>query len=118
MAMFQRPGSNALQHGGRGQGHDGGAAKDFPKGLAYRIVYNPTEFIAQSIEAVYTTILEATALVVVVILLFLQTWRAAIIPIVAIPVSLIGTFGVMGGASASRSTTSRSSASCWPSASS
>ena len=70
-------------------------AEDFPAGLAYRIVYNPTEFIQESVDAVYTTIVEAAVLVILVIVLFLQSWRAAAIPIVAIPVSLIGTFAVM-----------------------
>ena len=69
--------------------------RDFPKGLDYDIIYNPTEFIQQSVHEVQKTIFEAVALVVVVVILFLQTWRAAIIPIVAIPVSLIGTFAVM-----------------------
>ena len=70
-------------------------AKRFPPGLKYDIVYNPTEFIQQSVDAVQETIVEAIILVVLVVILFLQTWRAAIIPIVAIPVSLIGTFAVM-----------------------
>ena len=70
-------------------------AKDFPQGLKYTIVYNPTEFIQQSVDAVVETIGEATILVVLVVILFLQTWRAAVIPIVAIPVSLIGTFFFM-----------------------
>ena len=69
----------------------------FPKGLEYRIIYNPTEFIEASISELYLTIIEAVFLVVVVVLLFLQTWRATIIPLVAIPVSLIGTFAVMQG---------------------
>jgi len=95
LAMFQRPGSNALQAADAVKATMRELAKDFPKGLAFRIVYNPTEFIAQSVDAVYTTIFQATALVVVVILLFLQNWRAALIPVTAIPVSLIGTFAVM-----------------------
>ncbi len=95
LVMFQRPGSNALETAATVKRTMKELAPDFPKGLAYRIVYNPTEFIAQSIEAVYTTLFEATALVIIVILLFLQNWRAAIIPVIAIPVSLIGTFGVM-----------------------
>ena len=74
-------------------------SQDFPKGLAHRIVYNPTDFIAQSVDAVYITLLEATALVIIVILLFLQTWRAAVIPIVAIPISLVGTFFMMSASS-------------------
>ena len=95
LVMFQRPGSNALETAEKVKKTMKELAPDFPKGLTYRIVYNPTEFIAQSVDAVYTTLFEATALVVIVILLFLQNWRAAIIPIIAIPVSLIGTFGVM-----------------------
>jgi hydrophobe/amphiphile efflux-1 (HAE1) family protein len=70
-------------------------AKDFPQGLKYTIVYNPTQFIQQSVDAVVETIGEATILVVLVVILFLQTWRAAVIPIIAIPVSLIGTFFFM-----------------------
>ena len=65
-------------------------AKSFPKGLEYSVIYNPTEFIGQSIDAVYHTLFEAVVLVVLVILVFLQNWRAAIIPIIAIPVSLVG----------------------------
>ena len=70
-------------------------SKSFPPGLAYRVAYNTTEFIQQSVDEVIKTLFEAVVLVVIVIILFLQTWRAAIIPIVAIPVSLIGTFFVM-----------------------
>src|SRR5262249_11376194 len=70
-------------------------AKDFPAGLKYTVVYNPTEFIQQSVDAVVETIGEAVLLVVLVVILFLQTWRAAVIPIVAIPISLIGTFFFM-----------------------
>src|SRR4029078_13050715 len=66
-----------------------------PAGLRDDIVYNPTQFIQQSVDAVQSTIFEAIILVVLVVILFLQTWRAAIIPIVAIPVSLIGTFFFM-----------------------
>src|SRR5256886_16318600 len=67
----------------------------FPKGLDYDIGYNPTEFIRQSISELIKTIYEAMALVVIVVLVFLQGWRPAIIPIVAIPVSLVGTFAAM-----------------------
>jgi multidrug efflux pump len=95
LAMFQRPGSNALSTAAAVRSTMDELAREFPPGLAYRIVYNPTEFIQQSVAAVYHTIFEAVALVIVVILIFLQRWRAALIPIVAIPVSLIGTFAVM-----------------------
>jgi len=69
--------------------------KDFPQGVDYRIVYDPTVFVRQSIDAVVHTLLEAVALVVLVVILFLQTWRASIIPLVAVPVSIIGTFAVL-----------------------
>ena len=71
------------------------ASKRFPQGLKYDIVYDPTQFIQESVDAVMETILEAILLVILVVVLFLQTWRAAIIPLVAIPVSLIGTFFLM-----------------------
>ena len=92
MPVFQSPGSNALASAEAVKAAMETASKSFPKGLEYRIVYNPTEFISQSIEAVRHTLLEAIVLVVLVIIVFLQSWRAAVIPIVAIPVSLIGTF--------------------------
>ena len=95
IAIFQRPGSNALETAENIIATMQELAKSFPPGLVHHIVYNPTEYIAQSINAVYLTIFEAVALVVLVIIVFLQSWRAAIIPIIAIPVSLIGTFAVM-----------------------
>ena len=69
--------------------------KNFPAGLDYDIVYDPTIFVRDSIKAVVKTLLEAIALVVIVVILFLQTWRASIIPLAAVPVSLVGTFAVM-----------------------
>jgi HAE1 family hydrophobic/amphiphilic exporter-1 len=95
IAIFQRPGSNALATAASVLGTMGDLAKSFPPGMSYRVAYNTTEFIQQSVDEVIKTLFEAAVLVVLVILLFLQTWRAAIIPIVAIPVSLIGTFFVM-----------------------
>ena len=95
VAVFQRPGSNALATGDRIRAAMAGLSKKFPPGLQYTMIYDPTQFIRQSVEAVVTTILEAMALVVLVVVLFLQTWRAAVIPILAIPISLIGTFFVM-----------------------
>ena len=77
-------------------------SEDFPPGLEYQVVYNPTAFISASINAVYTTILEAVMLVVIVIMVFLQSWRMAIIPLVAIPISLIGAFRLHAGAWGSR----------------
>jgi hydrophobe/amphiphile efflux-1 (HAE1) family protein len=91
MAVMQRPGSNALSAAEAVRTQMDDLAKTFPKGLEYSVIYNPTEFIGQSIDAVYHTLFEAMILVVLVILVFLQNWRAAVIPIVAIPVSLIGT---------------------------
>ena len=92
LGVFQLPGSNALDTAERIKSTMADLSKTFPAGLKYDIIYNPTEFIQQSVDAVMTTILEAVVLVVLVVIVFLQTWRAAIIPIVAIPVSLIGTF--------------------------
>lgn len=91
----QQPGSNAVAATQGIKDAMAEMAKSFPKGLEYRITYNPTEFIEVSIRKLYITILEATALVVLVVLLFLKTWRATLVPVVAIPVSLIGTFAVM-----------------------
>src|SRR5687767_13749477 len=70
-------------------------AAGFPDGIEHRIVYDPTIFVRASIRNVIVTLFEAVALVVLVVLLFLQTWRASFIPVVAVPVSLIGTFAVM-----------------------
>ena len=95
VAVFQRPGSNALATGKNIRKTMARIAKDFPQGMKYTIIYDPTQFIQQSVDAVVRTILEAMVLVVLVVVLFLQTWRAAIIPILAIPISLIGTFFVM-----------------------
>ena len=93
--IFQLPGANALDTAKAVKATMAEMSRNFPTGLAYDIVYNPTEFIAQSIQAVIVTIFEAVALVVLVVILFLQTWRASIVPIVAIPISLIGTFAVL-----------------------
>jgi len=95
LGVFQRPGSNALDTADEIIRTMERLSASFPPGLEYRIIYNPTEFIKESIFKVYLTIFEAILLVVLVIILFLQSWRAAVIPIVAIPVSLIGTFAVM-----------------------
>ncbi len=95
IGIFQRPGSNALETADAVLKTLEGMSGQFPPGIAYDVVYNPTDFIAKSIDEVFTTIFEAVALVVLVVVLFLQTWRASIIPIVAIPVSLIGSFMVM-----------------------
>ncbi|MCG8641001.1 MAG: multidrug efflux RND transporter permease subunit [Desulfobacterales bacterium] len=95
LPIYQRPGSNALETADEIIQTVQALGMDFPPGLEYEIVYNPTEFIEESVDAVVATLIEAVILVVVVIVAFLQTFRAAIIPIMAIPVSLIGTFAVM-----------------------
>jgi hydrophobe/amphiphile efflux-1 (HAE1) family protein len=95
LLVFQRPGSNALATAKNISDAMVRLKAEFPKGLDYNIGYNPTEFIAQSVSELIKTIYEAMVLVVIVVLVFLQGWRPAIIPIVAIPVSLIGTFAVM-----------------------
>ncbi len=95
LGVFQRPGSNALDTADEIFATMETLKKDFPPGLDYRVIYNPTEFIAASVDAVYTTIFEAVLLVIVVVVVFLQGWRSAVIPLVAIPVSLIGAFAVM-----------------------
>ena len=80
--------------------------KNFPPGVDYSVVYNPTEFIQASVDAVIHTLFEALLLVVIVVILFLQTWRAALIPLLAIPVSLIGSFAVMSAVGISFNTLS------------
>jgi len=95
MLTTQRPGSNALATAKSISNTMEKLKASFPKGLDYNIGYNPTEFIAQSVSELIKTIYEAMALVVIVVLVFLQGWRPAIIPIIAIPVSLVGTFAVM-----------------------
>ncbi|MDQ0322546.1 HAE1 family hydrophobic/amphiphilic exporter-1 [Pararhizobium capsulatum DSM 1112] len=95
LGIFARPGTNALAAAASIQTNMKRLSEAFPPGLEYRIVYNPTEFISESIDEVYKTILEAAILVAIVVLVFLQSWRTAIIPIIAIPVSLIGTFAFL-----------------------
>jgi hydrophobe/amphiphile efflux-1 (HAE1) family protein len=97
LGVFQRPGSNALAAAAAVKSEMESMSKSFPPGLEYRIIYNPTEFISQSISAVFETLLEAIALVVLVVIVFLQRWRAAVIPVLAIPVSLVGTFAILLG---------------------
>jgi multidrug efflux pump len=95
IAIFQLPGSNAIEVSDNVRAKMAELAKDFPEGVDYRIVYDPTVFVRQSIDAVVHTLFEALALVVLVVLLFLRTWRASIIPLAAVPVSLVGTLAVM-----------------------
>src|SRR5471032_1670471 len=93
--IFQRPGSNAIDISNEVRAKMAELKQSFPEGMDYRIAYDPTVFVRGSIEAVVHTLFEALILVVLVVILFLQTWRASIIPLVAVPVSLIGTFAVM-----------------------
>ena len=95
IGVFQLPGANALKTAELIQAEMKRLAGQFPPGLKYEIAYNPTKFIDESIRAVIHTLFEAIVLVVIVVLIFLQTWRATIIPLCAVPVSLIGTFAVM-----------------------
>jgi multidrug efflux pump len=95
LPIFQRPGSNAIEVSNLVRAKMEELKKSFPEGMDYSIVYDPTVFVRSSIEAVVHTLFEALILVVLVVILFLQTWRASIIPLVAVPVSLIGTFAVM-----------------------
>ena len=95
VAVTQLPGSNALTTADAVKKEMASVATAFPPGMVYSIPYNPTEYISASIEAVEHTLFEAIALVALVVLIFLQSWRASIIPIIAIPVSLIGSFAAM-----------------------
>ncbi len=95
LPIFQTPGANALQLSADVRRTMEQLKRSFPDGVDYSVVYDPTVFVRHSIEAVVHTLLEAILLVVIVVILFLQTWRASIIPLVAVPVSLVGTFAVM-----------------------
>jgi hypothetical protein len=95
ISVTQLPSSNSLSTARAVQAELAKAAKDFPPGLAYSVPYNPTTYIAASIDAVEHTLFEAIVLVALVVLLFLQSWRAAIIPVLAIPVSLVGSFATL-----------------------
>ncbi len=96
LAIFQMPGSNALETAEAIKAKMADLNKKFPKGVEYRIVYDTTVFVQESIMSVYHTLIEAFILVFVVVLVFLQNWRATIVPMVAVPVSLVGTFAIMG----------------------
>ncbi|MFO0943607.1 MAG: multidrug efflux RND transporter permease subunit [Pirellulales bacterium] len=93
--IAQRPGSNSLATASAIESRIAELSKTFPEGIEYRIIYNPTVFVRESIASVKKTLYEAVILVVVVVLMFLQNWRASLIPLIAIPVSLVGTFSVM-----------------------
>jgi multidrug efflux pump len=95
LGIFQAPGSNALEISDNVRALMEELKRDFPEDVDYAIVYDPTSFVRDSIRAVVHTLLEAIALVVLVVILFLQTWRASIIPLVAVPVSIVGTFALL-----------------------
>jgi len=115
LAIFQLPGTNALDVAKRIRAKMEELKANFPEGVDYQIAYDTTPFIRESIADVVQTLLEAVALVAVVVLVFLQNWRAALIPMVAVPVAIVGTFAVMAP-SASASTTSLCLVWCWRSA--
>ncbi len=93
--VAQRPGSNALATAEIVESTMERMSKSFPPGIGYQIIYNPTVFVRESIDSVVHTLYEAIILVVIVVLVFLQNWRASLIPLLAIPVSLVGTFVAM-----------------------
>ncbi|WP_137916900.1 efflux RND transporter permease subunit [Hydrogenophaga sp. 2FB] len=95
MGVFQAPGSNALDISAEVRATMAELQKKMPEGVEFRIAYDPTQFVRASIKSVITTLLEAIALVVLVVIVFLQTWRASIIPLLAVPVSVVGTFAVL-----------------------
>src|SRR5688572_2813980 len=106
IGITQRPGSNAIQASSDVRALLARLQRTFPAGVEYRIIYDPTVYVRDSIRAVVVTLFEAIGLVVLVVLVFLQTWRASIIPLLAVPVSLIGTFAVMLAAGFSLNTLS------------
>ena len=93
--IFAASGSNAIQISDNVRATMAEIKKNMPEGVDYRIVYDPTQFVRASIKSVVRTLLESIALVVLVVILFLQTWRASIIPLIAVPVSIVGTFAVL-----------------------
>jgi hydrophobe/amphiphile efflux-1 (HAE1) family protein len=95
MLMFQRPGSNAIASADRITATMNELATRFPPGLKHDVIYNPTAFVEQSIDEVFTTLWQAGLLVVLTVFIFLQNWRSTIVPVIAIPISLIGTFAIM-----------------------
>jgi hydrophobe/amphiphile efflux-1 (HAE1) family protein len=95
LLIFAQPGANSLAVESEVLASAETLSKDFPPGVAYKVIYDPTIFVAKSVHEVITTIFIAILLVVGVVFLFLQSWRAAIIPVIAIPVSLIGTFSIL-----------------------
>lgn len=95
MGIMQSPGANALDVSSQVREAMEELSADFPPSVSYRIEYDPTQFVRASIKAVISTLLEAIALVVIVVIVFLQTWRASLIPLLAVPVSIVGTFSLL-----------------------
>lgn len=95
ISIFQQPGANALQLSDDIRATMERLSKSFPEGVDYAVRYDPTQFVRDSIHAVIHTLIEAVLLVVVVVIVFLQTWRASIIPLLAVPVSVVGTFALL-----------------------
>jgi multidrug efflux pump len=95
--IFEAPNANALQLSSDVRAKMAELSKDFPEGVEYSIVYDPTQFVRESIDSVIHTLIEAIVLVALVVIIFLQTWRASVIPLLAVPVSVVGTFAVMIG---------------------
>jgi multidrug efflux pump len=93
--IFQTPGANAIALSDAVRAKMAELATRFPPGMTYKVVYDPTVFVRDSIKAVVQTLFEAIALVVLVVILFLQTWRASIIPLISVPVSIVGTFAAL-----------------------
>jgi multidrug efflux pump len=95
LVIWQLPGSNAIQTSDAVRAKLAELKQNFPPGVDFRVIYDTTVFARESITAVVHTLFEAVLLVVIVVIVFLQTWRASIIPMIAVPVSLVGTFAVM-----------------------
>ena len=95
IGVFSRPGANALETAAAVKAELEAVAKEFPPGMTHYVGYDPTTYIQESIDAVYHTLIEALILVVLVVLIFLQNWRTAVIPIIAIPISLVGSMAVL-----------------------
>ncbi|MFM0228567.1 efflux RND transporter permease subunit, partial [Paraburkholderia dipogonis] len=95
LIIFQQPNANSLQISTDVRRITAELQKDMPEGVEAKIVYDPTQFVRESIDAVVHTLFEAIVLVVIVVIVFLQTWRASLIPLLAVPVSIVGTFSLM-----------------------
>jgi len=95
LGIFQAPGSNVVELSHRIRARMAELATSFPQGLTWQVAYDPTVFVEESIKSVIETLFEAALLVVLVVIVFLQTWRASVIPLLAVPVSIVGTFAVL-----------------------